>query len=120
MKNITITNIAEKINEDEFDVDLATNNYGDFIETVSESTSIFLPILDHFEIFKDLNNSSKVNLQFIKSFILNEMKTLIPILKSHNNTFAPNDYQIIAKILIYKVVLKSNNISKIKKGTGLA
>lgn len=120
MKNITITNIAEKINEDEFDVDLATNNYGDFIETVSESTLIFLPILDHFEVFKESKNSSKVTLQFIKSFILDEIKTLIPILKSYNNTFAPNDYQIIAKILIYKVILKSNNISKIKKGTGLA
>lgn len=119
MRNIPMTNIATRIDEDEFDVELITTNYGDFIENISENHSIFLPILDDFEKFKIANNVT-VDAQFIRSFILKEIDFLIPVLKKHNNTFTADEYRIIAKILTHKVVLKSRNISKIKKGTGLS
>lgn len=120
MKNVTTTEMSSIIDEDDFNVELIQNNQGDFIENISENHLVFLPILDHYEKFKIANATLKVDSEFIRKFILDEIDFIVSILKEHDNTLTAEEYQIIAKILAYRVVLKARNISKIKKGTGLS
>lgn len=120
MKDVTTTKMSSIIDEDDFSVEIIQNDQGDFIENISENHLVFLPILDDYEKFRSANATLRVDSEFIRKFILDEKEFIVSILKEHDDTLTTDEYQIIAKILAYRVVLKARNISKIKKGTGLS